>query len=98
MYKGIVELESLNNPTILKEMTIVKENIEYHPEANTKQWHVYRVEISDDKIKPVTENISKTIKQDWYSIFWNEKEVYVIFFAEHLNCHAKKSNQTITKK
>ncbi len=79
MYKGIIELESLNDPTILKEMDVIKECIESRPEAIIKIWHVYKVEVMDSKIKLVVETVSKVIKKDWYSIFWNDYGVYAVF-------------------
>ena len=79
MFKGIVESESLNDNKILNELRIIKKHREHHPEATTKYWTVFRVEIPDDEIKLVTERISKVIKDAWYAIFWTEKTVFVVF-------------------
>jgi hypothetical protein len=79
MFRGKINSEALNNPIIINEMKIVEFHIEHHPEANAKFWHCFRVNISDSKISSITERISKEIKKDWFSIFWNEKEIFVIF-------------------
>ena len=80
MHKGIIELEALTDTSILKNVIIVKEHEEHHPEAFIKTWHVYKVKISDNAIGTIIEKISKAIKKDWYSIFWNDYEVYAVFY------------------
>jgi len=82
MFKGIIDLESLNDANILNEIKVVKKYEEYHPEANIKHWHGLKIEISDGKIKSFTERISKVIKRDWYAIFWNKDDVFVVFFKK----------------
>lgn len=79
MYKGIIHLEALTDPTVLKEMRIVKRSVDEHPEADTKVWHEYRVKVPDRKIQAVTGWVLEVIKTDWYSVFWNEENFYAVF-------------------
>ena len=75
MYKGIIISESLSKPSIIKEFKVYKAKIteEQKPED---VWHMYWVKASIKQIK----QLSKEIKQGWYTHFWNnKKEVRVIF-------------------
>ena len=79
MFKGIVELESLTKIDVIKKMKTVKSYEERHPEAKIKLWHVYKVEIAKDEIGAIVKRISDVIKTDWFSIFWNDNSVLVVF-------------------
>ena len=79
MFKGIIELESLNRTDILDDVNIIQKFEEHHPEATIKHWHGLKLEVNEAFIESVTEKISKSIKHDWYAIFWNENEVLVVF-------------------
>ena len=78
MYFGVVETESLENPSVLKSLNVIKEIVENHPEANEKIWHVNILKVGDNKIEDVINNISKVMKKGWFSIFWNDEKVYTV--------------------
>lgn len=79
MYRGIIELEPLTNASIMREIRVVEEREERHPEANTKLWHIYKVKVPGSRMKPVAQKISRVIKPDWYSLFWDKSSVYAVF-------------------
>ena len=79
MYRGIVELESLTDSSVLDNMDLVKQHTEHHPEAREKIWHVRKLEIPDNTMSMLANSISKAIKPDWFVLFWDETETYVIF-------------------
>lgn len=79
MYYGIVESESLNNPLILDKYKVKKVVTEFQPNAKTKQWHIFILEILDDSIFSLVKEISSEIKYGWYAIFWNDIKTYVVF-------------------
>ena len=57
MYFGVVETESLKDPSVLKSLNVIKEIVENHPEANEKIWHVNILKVGDNKIEDVINNI-----------------------------------------
>jgi hypothetical protein len=79
MFTGKIDSESLNDPSIIKELNIVESRAEHHPEAKIKTWHCFKVSVPNNKIVSITERVSKEIKKDWFSIFWDEKEIFVVF-------------------
>ena len=78
MYFGVVETESLKDPSVLKSLNVIKEIVENHPEANEKIWHVNILKVGDNKIEDVINNIYKVMKKGWFSIFWNDEKVYTV--------------------
>lgn len=79
-FRGIVELEALDDSYILDHLSgvkLVKARREYHPEADTKEWTVCTVEVPADQIGFVTERIAKKMKRGWYAKFSQKDTVYI---------------------
>lgn len=72
--------QALSDPLPLNDFTPVKVFIDYKPDAKSgPYWHRYLLQIPDKKIPSVTKKFSKLMNYGWYSIFWNEEEVFVVF-------------------
>ncbi len=82
MYRGIVELESLINSSVLDNIDLVKQHTEHHLEAKEKIWHVRKLEVPENTMSLLANSISKAIKPDWFALFWNETEVHIIFLRK----------------
>lgn len=84
-YQGVIIEESLNNPSILKEVKILETRVErvtaHHQTPWLKIWTLHTVEIPEEKIEVFSEKISKVIgrKQSWYADFKNDTYHYIIF-------------------
>ncbi len=79
MYCGIVDRESLEKTEVLDTLTTIKVLIEHHPESESPYWHAHHLRVSEDEILSVIKKISKITNRGWFSIFWNEKNVYLVF-------------------
>lgn len=86
-YRGIIIEESLTNTDIIKNFTLISQEIEQVEEAHEtpwlKQWTCDDVEIPEDQIDSATEELSKIIDTahigNWYCDFKNEDWHYVVF-------------------
>ena len=95
MFKGKINSEALNNPTVINDLEVIEFHIEHHPEADAKFWHCFKVNVPDSKIGPTTKKISKKMKHGWFVIFWNEAEIFVVFSGKVFNLpRDKKSKPT----
>jgi hypothetical protein len=82
-YKGVIIKESLENNRILKDIKIIKTNVEKvteeHQTPHLKQWTLHTISIPENKAKEIAENISKYIKNEWYADFKSKTMHYIIF-------------------
>ena len=85
MYKGIIISESLNEPSFINQFKVYRVEIskeeENIPNENRKaRWHLYWVKAKAKQIK----QLSKEIKQGWYTHFWNSKREMKVIFKDKI--------------
>jgi hypothetical protein len=84
-YTGVIIEESLKNNKVLKDIKIIKTDIERitkeHETPWLKQWTLHMVTIPEDKAKEIAKKISKSFdkEHDWYADFKNDTMHYIIF-------------------
>ena len=80
-YRGVLRLESLNNPEVLPYLDLrpVRAAKEYRPEADIKHGIVLIVDTPADSIGPTTERLSKELRPGWHALFWNDAGKHVVF-------------------
>lgn len=80
MFYGMLSSEGLTDPLILNTFKPIKVVIDYQPESNTSTyWHRYLLQFQDSEIESTTQKLTTLMKPDWYSIFWDNEIVYVVF-------------------
>ncbi|MEK7505529.1 MAG: hypothetical protein AAB597_01355 [Patescibacteria group bacterium] len=74
IYRGTIILESLESPGVLERFKILRkwETKEENPED---KWHLYSVNATEED----TDALKDVIKSGWYSHFWKENQVVVVF-------------------
>jgi len=72
--KGTIVKQSLENTDFLKKIKILKERITDDKKPEDR-WNLLTVEIKEEQI----EELKKRIKEKWYTHFWNEKELIIVF-------------------
>lgn len=91
MYKGIIEKESLKEHSILNQLNIKEVYKEYHKGEDPPLWHAYKVRIPDKKLGQLIKFLSKNIMiSGWFSLFWNNKLVYVVMKDKIIKLKNKK--------
>ncbi|MEK9143423.1 MAG: hypothetical protein AAB481_02230 [Patescibacteria group bacterium] len=85
-YKGIIIAESLDDPSILQDVKIVKTNVEEvtkrHQTPWLKQWTLHTVEIPEEKADEFAEKISRSFDKNhpnWYGDFKNDRYHFIVF-------------------
>ncbi len=78
MLYGIIQSESLNNPTILNSFKTRKVIVESVPLSENPYWHIFIVEVEDKSIEKLAHDLSLVVKPCWYQIFWSDEWVYVV--------------------
>lgn len=84
-FSGIIIEESLTDPAVLKELSIVSIKVEpvteKHKTPWVKQWTMHTVEIPPNQAAEIADKISKVLDKnhDWYADFKTEAEHYVIY-------------------
>ncbi len=86
-YKGTIIQESLNDPSLLRKVKILKTKIEpvteKHKTPWIKQWTLHTVEVAEDKADDIATEVSKSLdythKNAWYVDFKNNKFHYIIY-------------------
>ncbi len=80
MFYGMISSEGLENPLVLNSFNPSRVVIDYQPKSTgSSYWHRYLLQIEDEKIDSVVNQFRNLMKHGWYSIFWNDKTVYVVF-------------------
>ena len=77
LYRGIIVEEALDDNLIINEMSVIKLVITNHKKRKNR-WHMYEVDITEDKIM----ELSKHINKGWYIHFWNEGDIIALFKNE----------------
>lgn len=84
-YKGVIIEESLEDKDVLKDVTILKTEVEKvtdeHKTPWLTQWTLHTVEIPEEKADFVTEKLSKDLEKEhsWYADYKNDKYHYIIY-------------------
>ena len=86
-YFGTIIEESLENPSIMKELKVLSTKIEpiedKHQTPWAKQWTLHKVEILESVAASVAEKLSHLIDtshvSSWYADYKNEQFHYIIF-------------------
>ena len=85
-YKGVIIEESLQEPLILKELTILETKVEpitsEHETPWLNQWTLHTVEIPEEDAEAVAEKLSKSFDKhhpDWYADYKNDEYHFIIY-------------------
>jgi hypothetical protein len=85
-YKGVIIEESLEDSSLLKELTVLETKVEpITPEHKTpwlNQWTLHTVEIPEEKAESVAEKMSKSFDKehpDWYADYKNDEHHFIIY-------------------
>ncbi len=85
-FKGVIIEESLKDKSVLKDVKILKTQVEEvtskHKTPWLKQWTLHTVEIDRDKVAEIASKISKSIDTEhgnWYADFGDNNFHYIIF-------------------
>lgn len=86
-YRGIIIEESLEDPTVLQDIRILKTQIspvtEWHKTPWLKRWTLHTVEVPEDQAPAIAERLRRAIDSEhpvaWYADFKNELDHYIIF-------------------
>jgi hypothetical protein len=84
-YKGVIIEESLNNPAVLKELSIIQTKVEQVTEKHKtpwlSQWTLHTVEIPEEMMDKMAEQLSKDLESEhsWYADFKNKNYHYIIY-------------------
>lgn len=78
MFYSIATSESLTNPVILNEYRKRNVIVDSAPLSEQPFWHIFVIEVDDKHADQFAGDFSKLIKQGWYLVLWNDKEVYVV--------------------
>ncbi len=83
-YRGVLQLESLNNTEILPYLNLrpIKTRRGYNPEADIKHRIVLIVDTPADSIDSTTQRLSKELKPGWYALFWNDARKHVVIHGK----------------
>ena len=80
MFYAIIDSASLKNPTILNDFKPRKITVSYEPESKTAKYHYnFLLEFKNDKIMTVIPKIQKEMLLSWYTFFWDENILYIVF-------------------
>jgi len=84
-YTGVIIEESLENTSLLKDITVLSTKIETVTESHRtpwlKQWTLHTIEINEDKAKFISSQLSNVLEKEhqWYGDFKNDQFHYIIF-------------------
>lgn len=84
-FTGVIIEESLEDTSVLKDVTILKTKVEQvtdkHKTPWVQQWTLYTFEIPGDMADLIANKLSKSLdsKHHWYADFKNESIHYIVF-------------------
>lgn len=80
MYYALIDSSSLKNPTILNNYEHLKVTIQFEPNSSaSKHHHNFLLQFPDASIDQIIANFQKEMLYSWYSFFWNDKMLYIVF-------------------
>lgn len=88
MYKALIDLDSLHDPSVLSGLDI-KETYEekwegHDPEILRISKILIPSEVKDQFVKSLSE---EWIESEWFAVIWNETSVFVVFKGKVLELH-----------
>ncbi|MAF34734.1 hypothetical protein CMO91_02720 [Candidatus Woesearchaeota archaeon] len=84
-FTGVIIEESLENPSVLKKVSILKTGVEKvtekHKTPHLQQWTMHTISVAEDKAEEIAQEVSNSldIQHAWYADFKNDAFHYVIF-------------------
>lgn len=84
-FEGVIIEESLADKTVLRNVTIIKTDVEQVTESHktpwVSQWTLHTIEIPEGDADRVAEGISQSLdtEHNWYADFKNERIHFIIF-------------------
>lgn len=88
-YRGIMIEESLDNPSILNDIKIIRTQIEAvtpkHKTPWINYWTMHEIEVADDKAKEIADRLSLALDahhSSWYADFKNDEQHYIVFHGK----------------
>lgn len=83
MFYAIIDASSLNNPVILNDFYQKKVTVQYEPESPTSKYHyIFLLEFDEKKVLIEITKFQKEMKFSWYSFFWSQRTLYIVFNAK----------------
>ncbi|KKS97958.1 MAG: hypothetical protein UV73_C0004G0100 [Candidatus Gottesmanbacteria bacterium GW2011_GWA2_43_14] len=80
IYYSLIDSASLKNPTILNKFQHRKVTVQYEPESSTAKFHYnFLLEYKTEKIEPIISEFQNEMHYGWYSFFWNEEKLFIVF-------------------
>lgn len=98
MIRGIIETESLIDKSIISDLNPIKVVTETHPDSTTSHiWHINLISMSTTTFRSIKKRISENLLSDWYAIFWNHNNLFIIFKNKIFTIPKKYSKQEYNK-
>lgn len=80
MFYSVIDAASLNNPTILNGFTHIDVSVHFEPKSPTSKYHyIFLLKFKDSEIHQQLTKVQKEMLYSWYSFFWNERILYIVF-------------------
>ncbi len=80
MYYALIDSSSLKNPTILNNYRHLKVTIQFEPNSSASKYHHnFLLQFPDTDIDQIIANFQKEIQYSWYSFFWNDRVLNIVF-------------------
>lgn len=98
MIRGIIETESLIDKSIISDLNPIKVVTGTHPDSTTSHiWHINLISMSTTTFRSIKKRISENLLSDWYAIFWNHNNLFIIFKNKIFTIPKKYSKQEYNK-
>lgn len=86
-FEGVIIEESLEDTSVLDDVTIldtkIEETTEHHKTPWVKQWTLHTVEVSSDEAAAIAKKLSRALdhfnSHAWYADYKSKKEHYIIY-------------------
>lgn len=76
-YKGIVIEESLTDPSVLEDVTVISSHVDKDQDNPDGLWHIFTVEVTRGEIEKLQNHLKR--EDGWYMHFWQDRDVIVVF-------------------
>ncbi len=97
MFKGLIIRESLQDASVLDELTITKEetwDIDEPGEGQSSVWHVVTVEVESDKMNEVAQTLSHALDEGKWFVDFSDGQTIVVVFRERVFQYQKGDTAT----
>lgn len=80
MHHAIIDSASLKNPTILNTYKHLNVTVQFEPQSTVSKYHyIFLLQFQDALVDQAIVEIQKEMLPSWYSFFWNETTVKIVF-------------------